>query len=113
MTLTVGTEQIPLTQNEQGTIRVGQTRVTLESVIYCFQEGASPEGIVDAYPTLTLSDVYLVLGYYLRHPNEVAAYLQAQHQDIVDIRAHDEALVPPRTGLRAQLLARQAQRNGR
>lgn len=112
MTLTVGTEQIPLTQNEQGTIRVGQTRVTLESVIYCFQEGASPEAIVDAYPTLTLSDVYLVLGYYLRHHSEVAEYLQAQRDDAQAIRAHDEACLS-RTGLRAQLLAKQAQRNGK
>ena len=113
MTLTVGTEQIPLTQNEQGTIRVGQTRVTLESVIYCFQEGASPEAIVDAYPTLTLSDVYLVLGYYLRHHDEVTEYLQSQREDVQAIRAHDEARFPQRTGLRAQLLARQTQRNGK
>lgn len=40
-------EPIPLSEDEQETIRVGNTRVTLDIVIAAFQEGATPEEIVE------------------------------------------------------------------
>jgi uncharacterized protein (DUF433 family) len=56
---------LPLREDESGAIRVGNSRVLLELVIQAFQDGASPESIVRAYSTLSLSDVYLTVGYYL------------------------------------------------
>jgi uncharacterized protein (DUF433 family) len=76
MTLTVAPETIPLTKDADGVIRVGNTRVTLDTVITAFLEGATPEEIVHQYPSLDLTDVYAVITYYLRRRAEVDAYLQ-------------------------------------
>src|SRR5947207_2383322 len=38
-------------------LRVGQTGVTLETLLWTFQQGSTPEDIVDQFPSLTLADV--------------------------------------------------------
>ena len=58
MTLILKSEKPPLREDKTGAIRVGNSRVLLEMVIHAFQDGESPEEIVDNYSTLTLSDVY-------------------------------------------------------
>lgn len=68
-------EMPPLREDEAGAIRVGDSRVLLELVIRAFQDGASAESIVQRYSTLSLSDVYTTIGYYLRHQQAVEAYL--------------------------------------
>ncbi|MBC6938357.1 MAG: DUF433 domain-containing protein [Chloroflexi bacterium] len=50
---------VPLQTDESGTIRVGGTRVLLDLVIFAFRQGATPETIVEQYPSLALADVYL------------------------------------------------------
>ena len=109
MTLQLGSEQIPLERDEDGTIRVASTRVTLESVTYAFQEGESAESIQEAFPALSLSDVYLVLGYCLRHPQELEAYLSEQQRNNAQAREQDEERFQ-QYGLKARLLQRRAQR---
>jgi len=64
--------------DEHGVIRVGQTRVMLDSVIAAFQQGQSAETIQQQYPSLTLEEVYGAITYYLGHQDEVDAYLQRQ-----------------------------------
>ncbi|WP_448377631.1 DUF433 domain-containing protein [Fervidobacterium sp.] len=46
----------------------------LEDLLDAYEGGLSPEEMVLAYPSLTLADVYAVLAWALRHPEEVAAY---------------------------------------
>ena len=46
--------------------------------------GATPEAIVQRYSTLTLSDVYAVIAYYLRHRRDVEAYLARREQQAAD-----------------------------
>jgi len=48
--------------------------------LFALQDGATPETIVQRYSTLALPDVYAVLAYYLRHPNEVEEYLARREQ---------------------------------
>jgi len=67
---------IPLWTDENGSIRIGDTRVLLELVIHQFNDGESPEYIVNSYPTLKLSDVYLVTAYYLSHRQEIDGYIK-------------------------------------
>jgi uncharacterized protein (DUF433 family) len=88
------TEKIPLRADTHGTIRVGDTRVTLSSVIACFDRGATPEEIVDSFNTLHLADVYSVIGYYLRHETEVKAYLEKERQEGEALRKEIEAKLP-------------------
>jgi hypothetical protein len=52
----------------------------LETVLWAFQEGATPEDIVDQYPSLVLGDVYDVIAYYLRHRDDVDRYLAERQQ---------------------------------
>ncbi|MBZ0288899.1 MAG: DUF433 domain-containing protein [Anaerolineae bacterium] len=71
---------VPLRRDEDGVIRVGKTRVTLQAVIADFRRGASPEAIAHHYSALNLADVYVVVGYYLQHQAEVDGYVRGQRQ---------------------------------
>jgi uncharacterized protein (DUF433 family) len=88
---------VPLTRDEQGNIRVGNTRVLLELVIYAFQQGETAEEIVDSYSTLTLGDVYAVIAYYLSHQAEVAAYMREAEEKADRIQREVEANYSPQT----------------
>lgn len=105
MTLVITAEPIPLTLDRDGTLRVGGTRVTLDTVVAAFKKGATAEEIVYQYPTLDLADVYIVIGYYLRETPEVDAYLEQQAAEAKEIRRQMETLYDP-SGIRDRLLAR-------
>ena len=51
------------------------SRVSLESIVYQFLQGESPEGILQAYPSLSLLQVYGGITYYLSHRTEIDEYL--------------------------------------
>ena len=88
-------------------MRVGGTRVTLDSVVGAFLQGATAEDIVRKYPTLNLADVYAVLSYYLRRRADVDAYLREQEREAVAIRRRIEAdSNHNQNDIRARLLAR-------
>jgi uncharacterized protein (DUF433 family) len=59
-----------------GAYRITGTRVSLDSMVYAFLNGVSPESILDSYPILTLEQVYGAIAYYLSHQAEVDAYLR-------------------------------------
>jgi uncharacterized protein (DUF433 family) len=98
-------EPIPLSTDADGVIRVAGTRVTLSTVIDTFLTGATPEEIAQDFPVLRLDDVYAVVTYYLRHREEVDAYLRERRTRAEAIRQEIEAR-SPQTGLRDRLLAR-------
>ena len=99
------TEQIPIRADEHGRLRVGNTRVLLDLVIYSFRLGHTPETITAQYPVLSLDDVYLAIGYYLRHRNEVETYLHQQEAEAEAFRQAYEREYPPKL-TRAILLER-------
>jgi len=96
---------IPLRADEEGVIRVGGTRVTLQSVIADFHRGATPEEIVHDYPVLNVADVYYIVGYYLANQAEVDSYVQYQREEGERIRREWEADHPPSV-TKAELLNR-------
>lgn len=98
-------EPIPLSTDADGVIRVGATRVTLDTVIDTFMTGASPEEIAQDFPVLRLDDIYAVITYFLRHRAEVEAYLRGRRVRAEAIR-HEIEAYSPQTGLRDRLLAR-------
>jgi uncharacterized protein (DUF433 family) len=59
-----------------GALRVGHSRVLVDLVIRTFQDGATPEAIVQRYPTTTLADMYAVTAYYLHHWEDIEAHLR-------------------------------------
>ena len=107
MILSSATEIMPLEVDTHGIVYVGKTRITLDTVVAAFTEGATAEEIVQQYPSLQLADVYHVIGYYLRHPTEVEAYLQQRREQIDTVRQQNEARFDPQ-GVRDRLLARRA-----
>ena len=110
MTLAVVAEPAPLKTNADGVVRVGNTRVTLDTVIAVFKQGTTAEEIVYRYPSLRLADVYATIGFYLNHQQEVETYLQQRQQQAQEIRKVNEARFDPQ-GLRDRLLARKAEKS--
>lgn len=113
MNLPAVLEPIPLALVDEGqVIRVAGTRVTLDTVIRAFQQGATPEEIAQDFSAVSLPDIYAVIAYYLRHRSEVDEYLQRREREHAvleqEIKAH-----PEYQELRDRLLARvQAARAG-
>jgi uncharacterized protein (DUF433 family) len=59
----------------EGVYRVGDTRVSLDSLVYLFREGISAESMVESYPALTLEAVHGAIAFYLANENEIDDYL--------------------------------------
>ena len=108
MSLLLVAQRVPLETDAEGTVRVGGTRVTLDTLVAAFREGLTAEEIVTQYPSLQLADVYLVIGYILNHSNEVEAYLRTRQQLAADVRSGNEARFDP-IGIRDRLMARRGQ----
>jgi uncharacterized protein (DUF433 family) len=68
---------VPLAERD-GVIRVGSTRVSLESVLVAFNQGSTPEEIVEQYPSISLPDVFAVIAYYLQNRSQLDSYLAEQ-----------------------------------
>ena len=109
MTLTVEPLAVPLRDAGGGALRVGDSRVVLDVVINEYKRGTSPEGIVRAYDTLKLADVYAVIAYYPAHRAEVDTYLQVRREEADRLRQEIQGKQPDSRDLRSKLLARRAQ----
>lgn len=97
---------VPLTENEHGVLRITGTRVGLDSIVAAFDDGETPEQIVQNFPVLKLDDVYAVITYYLRNADQVRAYLAEQYREAESFRQriHDEF---PTNHLRERVLKHQ------
>ena len=96
----------PLRTDETGAIRVGTSRVLLELVIRAFDDGSTPESIVQRYPTTGLSEVYAAIAYYLRHPDEVRGYLEDREQQAEQTRRQIDERQGDLSAIRQRLLSR-------
>ncbi len=103
------TATIPLETDADGVIRVSKTRVTLDTIVAAFHDGATAEEIAQQYPSVPLADVYYVIGYYLRRSADLDAYLARRQGQAEEVRRQNEAHFVF-TGIRARLLARHAGR---
>ena len=103
MVLTIVAEQAPLKVTDDRVVRVGKTRVTLDTVVAVFKQGATAEEIVYRYPSLQWADVYATIAFYLNHQQEVEAYLQQLQQQAQEVRKMNEAKFDPQ-GLRDRLV---------
>ncbi len=89
------TLNLPLRLDEAGRWRVGNTRIPIETVIIAFQQGSSPEQIVENFDVLQLAHVYQIVGYYLEHQAELDNYMTQYVAEGDAIRHQMEALYPP------------------
>ncbi len=58
-----------------GVYGIGNTRVSLDSLVLLYREGVSAKSMVESYPVLTLEQVHGALAYYLANKKEIDAYL--------------------------------------
>jgi uncharacterized protein (DUF433 family) len=78
MSLIIHADPVPLAPDQAGTVRVANTRITLDTLVEQFRAGATAEALTERFPVLSAADVHAVLAYYLRHRDEVDAYLAEQ-----------------------------------
>ena len=69
-----------------GVYRITGTRVSLDSVVYAWMGGLSPESIVDSYPALTLEQVHGALAFYLANQEEIDNYLRQGEAEFDELR---------------------------
>lgn len=101
----------PLTQWEDGTIRVTGSRVPIDSILYHFKLGSVPEQIVYMFEGLRLVDIYGVITYYLSHQDTVEEYLrdqEAKDDEFMQRLESDPDYQRERREFRERLMARWA-----
>lgn len=86
-------------EERDGALRVGGTRVSLDSVVTRFREGASPDRIVQAFPALKFSQVYGAIAYYLENQSAIDEYIAETQREL-------ERTVPPLSQSNPELFAR-------
>jgi uncharacterized protein (DUF433 family) len=79
-------------EERQGGYYVAGTRVSLDSVVQCFNEGLSPEAILDEFETLTLAQVYGAITFYLENQPAVDTYRVRQEKRFAAMRKTAEPL---------------------
>ncbi|MEX1104470.1 MAG: hypothetical protein WED87_09480 [Dehalococcoidia bacterium] len=68
-------EPVPFYVMENGGARLNGSRVALEGVVIMYQQGYSAAAIHKNLPTAGLPEIHASIAYYLRHKEEVQAYI--------------------------------------
>src|SRR5947208_16484370 len=79
-------QEVPLSVAEDETIWIANTRVSLESVVHHYEQGATAEEIALRFPALRLADVHSCLAYYLNHQEKIQEYMTRQQQRADELR---------------------------
>jgi uncharacterized protein (DUF433 family) len=66
---------------------VAGSRVSLDSIVYAFVSGESADSIAQAFPVLTLEQVYGAIAFYLAHRDEIDRCLEQQRREFDTARA--------------------------
>lgn len=112
MAFTIKAMEAPLRIDEDGAVRIGQTRVLFTLVIDLYKNGVSPETIAVQFPSVALEQVYGAVAYYLQHRAEVDELLEQEEREAESIRRQIEA-TQRSNPTKAELLARlEAKRRG-
>lgn len=104
-TLQIQPIPLPLAVDKNGIVKVGGTRVTLDTVIKAFIRGATAEEIAQQFPSISLSDIYATISYYLQNRREVDSYLDKRKKQAQAVKRVNEKRLDPH-GIRKRLLAR-------
>ncbi|MBC7931199.1 MAG: DUF433 domain-containing protein [Rubrivivax sp.] len=112
MTTLEETQTSPLRLTDDGTIRVANSRVSLDSVVHHYKLGASAEQIAQKFPALDLADVYAAITYYLKHEEAIEEYLRQQEAEGDEVQEKiesDPQYQKAFAELRARLVARKSE----
>ena len=73
-------------EERDGGFYVAGTRVSLDSVVYAFLRGESPEGIAESFPAISLEQIFGALAYYAANREDVDRYLAAGRAEFEALR---------------------------
>ena len=68
-------------EQREGVYMVSGTRISLDSIVYAFLAGESAESVAQAFPVLTLEQVYGAMAFSLAHRQDVDDYLATRRRD--------------------------------
>ncbi len=80
----------PLMLWEDGSICIGSSRVTLDSVVHEFMQGSTTEQILHDFPSLSLREIYGAISYFLEHEDPVSQYLRWREEEAQKVWAEIE-----------------------
>ena len=86
-------------EQRNGGYYVAGTRVSLDSIVYSFRGGESPEGICQNFPSITLEQVYGAIAFYQGNQAEVDANIRGGEEEF-------ERSVPPLSETKPELYRR-------
>jgi uncharacterized protein (DUF433 family) len=75
-------------ERREGVYYILGTRISLDSIVYAFREGCSPESILEDFDGLTLPHVYGAITFYLDHQADVDAYLSHRKDQWAELERH-------------------------
>ncbi len=107
--MSIATVSVPIERNADGVLRVGGSRVGLDTLVTAFKTGATAEEMALRYPSVKLADIYSAINYYLKNKAEVDDYVQQRQQQAAFVREQNELRFKPE-GIRSRLLARGLER---
>ncbi|MEM6280698.1 MAG: DUF433 domain-containing protein [Chloroflexota bacterium] len=102
---------VPLRTDENGVIRIGDTRVTLVTVIGRHRAGDTAEQIHEGFPAVPLTDIYAVIAYYLANRDAVDDYLREVDEAAAQTRREWKARYTPEQTARNEYLNQQIASN--
>jgi uncharacterized protein (DUF433 family) len=86
-------------EKRDGVYYVPNTRISLDSIVYAFRDGSSPESIREDFEGLSLANVYGVIAFYLDHQAKVDAYLERRKERWAELERQG---TPPSPDLQAR-----------
>ena len=85
-------------EQREGVYYVPGTRISLDSIVYTFREGCSPETIREDFEGLTLAHVYGAIAFYLDHQADIDAYLLQRKEQWAEWERHGTPASPDLQG---------------
>ena len=87
-------------EQRDGVYYVPGSRISLDSIVYAFRDGSSPENIREDFDGLTLACVYGAIAFYLDHQADIDAYLLKRKEQWSELERQG---IPPSPDLQARL----------
>jgi uncharacterized protein (DUF433 family) len=81
-------------EQRDGGYWISGTRISLDSVVYAFLLGASPESIAQSFPVLTLEQAHGAITFYLSHRDEIDHYLAQGEAAFEELRKEAREAYP-------------------
>ena len=73
-------------EQRDGGYYIEGTRISLDSVVYAFLRGESPEGIAESFPALTLEQIFGGLAFYMANRGRIDQYLSESRREFEEMR---------------------------